>query len=89
MQKLDTLSQQAEKAFKWEDQRRDVLDKKAEKIVAAIALIVAGSANLIVLNTLFTPLGTTLHAILTNIKILVAPAAIVVALKAVYHLAAK
>lgn len=39
MQKLDTLFQQAEKAFKWEDQRRDVLDKKAEKIVAAIALI--------------------------------------------------
>lgn len=58
-----------------------------EFLVAAIALVVAGSANLIVLNTLFNPLGSTLHAVLTHIKVFVAPAAVVVALKAVKQLA--
>lgn len=56
-------------------------------LVAAIALIVAGSANLILLNTLFNPLGTILYSMLTNIKIFVAPAVVVVSLKSLIQLA--
>ncbi|MBT7902426.1 hypothetical protein HN587_01085 [Candidatus Woesearchaeota archaeon] len=58
-------------------------------LIAVIALIAAGSANLIVLNTIFDPLGTTLSSMLTFIKVFVAPAAIVVALKSVKELAEK
>ena len=58
-------------------------------LIAVVALIAAGSANLIVLNTLFDPLGSTLAGILTFIKVFVAPAAIVVALKHVKTLADK
>ena len=56
-------------------------------LVASIALLLAGSANVLILNTLVNPLGTIISAILTNIKIFVAPAAIVVSLKAVKQLA--
>ncbi|MBT5023603.1 hypothetical protein HOK51_02895 [Candidatus Woesearchaeota archaeon] len=58
-------------------------------LVAVIALIAAGSANLIVLNTIFDPLGSTLSAMLTFIKVFVAPAAVVVSFKAVKLLADK
>ncbi len=56
-------------------------------IVASIGLIVAGSANLTSINTLIPNLGTVLQAILTNIVVFIAPAVIVVGLKAVYVLA--
>ena len=58
-----------------------------EFLVASIALLAAGSANLILLNTVVSPLGTVLHAVLTQIKVFVAPAAVIVALKAVHKLA--
>ena len=58
-------------------------------LIAAIALIVAGSANLTIVNSIVSGLGTVLQAILGNIVVFVAPAVIVVALKSVYVLAAK
>ena len=41
MSKVDIFVQESEKAFKAEDFRRDILDKKAEKFFAIIALIAA------------------------------------------------
>lgn len=59
----------------------------SEFLVAAVALMLAGSANVLILNTVVSPLGTILHAVLTYIKVFVAPAAVVVGLKAVKQLA--
>lgn len=56
-------------------------------LIAAIALLVAGAANLTVLNDVVAGLGTVITSILTNIQAFVAPAAIVVALKGVYNIA--
>ncbi|MCD6557942.1 MAG: hypothetical protein J7K31_02810 [Candidatus Aenigmarchaeota archaeon] len=53
-------------------------------LIATVALIVAGSVSTSV-GAIWAPLET----ILQNIMILVAPAAIVVALKAIYSLASK
>lgn len=59
-----------------------------EFLVATIALIVAsGAANLVFLDQLYAPLGTTLVNMLAGIKVFVAPAAIVVSLKAIKTLA--
>ena len=58
-----------------------------EFLVAVIALLLAGTANVLVLNTVVNPLGTILSAVLTYIKIFVTPAAVVVGLKAVKQLA--
>ncbi|MBI4738157.1 hypothetical protein HY772_01100 [Candidatus Woesearchaeota archaeon] len=58
-----------------------------EFLVAVIALLLAGSANVLVLNTVAAPFGTILHVVLTYIKVFVAPAAVVVGLKAVKQLA--
>jgi len=52
-------------------------------LVAAIALVVAGNANLEAVPAV----GNFLQAILTNLVVLMAPAAIVVAVKAVWELA--
>lgn len=52
-------------------------------LVAAIALIVAGTANISVIPIA----GEILQAVLANIMVFVAPAAIVVALKDIYALA--
>jgi len=56
-------------------------------MVASIGLIVAGSANLTSIDAFIPSLGTVLQAILTNIVVFIAPAVIVVGLKAVYVLA--
>jgi hypothetical protein len=56
-------------------------------LVAAIALLVAGSADFQILNIILDPLGTVLNLIFANIRIFVAPAAIVVALKSIVSLA--
>lgn len=58
-------------------------------LTAAIALIVAGSANLAVIDKIVPKLGTILQAILGNIVVFVVPAAIVVALRVVYASAAE
>ena len=59
-------------------------------LVAAIAVMVAaGAANLMAANTLFSPLGTILAAVAKDIILVVAPAALIVALRAVYGFAAE
>jgi len=59
-------------------------------LIAAIALMVLGATSgttvLSELNTLIVGLGTLVNAILVNIAIFVAPAALVVALKEVINL---
>lgn len=52
-------------------------------LISAIALIVAGGADISILPLI----GNLLQAVLNNIVVLVAPAAIVVALKEIYTLA--
>jgi len=54
-------------------------------LIAAIALLAVGGAGLELLPTI----GLYLGAILTNIAVFVAPAAVIVALKAIYSLAYK
>jgi hypothetical protein len=56
-------------------------------LIAAIALMVVGSANLVTIDTIVLGLGTILQAIVTNIVVFVAPAALVVALKAIWNMA--
>ena len=56
-------------------------------LVAAIALSIAGLADLQVIDNLVSPLGTILTALFGNIAVFVAPAALVVALKSVWNLA--
>ncbi len=58
-------------------------------LIAAIALIAIGTTSLASLNVLFAGppgLGTVLTTMLQNIAIFVAPATLVVSLKAVYNL---
>ncbi|OYT55566.1 MAG: hypothetical protein B6U68_04655 [Candidatus Aenigmarchaeota archaeon ex4484_14] len=63
----------------------NIADKEVQSfLIAAVALIVAGSVSTSV-GVIWAPLET----ILGNIMILVAPAAIIVALKAIYSLASK
>ncbi|MBN1544657.1 hypothetical protein JW898_04295 [Candidatus Woesearchaeota archaeon] len=56
-------------------------------LVAAVALLVAGSADFQILNIMFNPLGTVLTSLFSFIKLFVAPAALVVSLKAIVNLA--
>lgn len=59
-------------------------------LVAAIAVLVsAGVANLTVANTLFSPLGTIIAAVANNLILVIAPAALIVALRTVYGFAAE
>ena len=53
-------------------------------LMAAIALLVAKTANLSAINTLIPFVGTFLEAVVNNAIILVAPAAVVVALMSLY-----
>ncbi len=56
-------------------------------LLAAVALMLVGSADLEVIDTVVPPVGTYLSNIVTNIVVFVAPAALVVALLEVYRLA--
>ena len=53
-------------------------------LMAAVALLVAKTANLSAINTLIPFVGTFLEAVVSNAITLVAPAAVVVALLSVY-----
>lgn len=56
-------------------------------LIAAIAIVTVGFlANLAILDTIVPNLGSVLVSMVTAISALVAPAALVVALKAVYHI---
>ena len=59
-------------------------------LVASVAvLLAAGAANLVAANTLFSPLGDILANIAKDVVLVVAPAALIVALRAVYGFAAE
>ena len=58
-------------------------------LIAAIALMAVGTANLISINMAIPMLGTLIQSIVQNIAAFVAPAALVVALKEVYNIANK
>jgi uncharacterized membrane protein YccC len=56
-------------------------------LIAAIALMAVGTANLSSINLIVPTLGTLVNSIVQNIAVVVAPAALVVALKEVYNIA--
>ena len=58
-------------------------------LIAAIALIVAGTAAFHAIDVALTPLGTIIDAIVSYLAMLVAPAAVIVAVKSVWALASK
>lgn len=59
-------------------------------LMAAVAFTVAGSGGwFLVINEVVATLGTVINAIVFNIASFVAPAAIILATKAVYQLASK
>lgn len=65
----------------------NINDKEMDKfLIAAIALMAAGTAGLVQIDSVVAPLGTILQNMVSNIAIFVAPAALVVALKAVHKL---
>ncbi len=55
-------------------------------LLAAVALLLVGSANLARFDMILPSLGTALDAIVTNISWFVAPAALIVALKSIKDL---
>ena len=64
----------------------NVTDKEVTSfLIASVALVVAGSANMATIPSF----GTYLQAMLSNITMFVAPAAVIVALKAVYDVASE
>ncbi|MDO8633875.1 MAG: hypothetical protein Q7K34_01120 [archaeon] len=66
----------------------NVVDKEVDRfLIAAIALLAAGTVNLGAIDLLIPGLGTILHSIVRYIAIFVAPAALLVALKSVYSIA--
>lgn len=58
-------------------------------LIAAIALLAANTANLSAADTLIRSLGSILEGIIANVVLVVAPAALIVALRAVYGFAAE
>ena len=56
-------------------------------LIAAIALIVLGSARLESINTAIPILGSVLQSMVVNVAVFVAPAALIVSLKAVWNFA--
>lgn len=58
-------------------------------LVASIALLVVGAANLSSINTLVPSLGSILEGIVNMVVLIVAPAALIVCLRAIYGFAAE
>ncbi len=56
-------------------------------LVASIALLVVGAANLTVIDFAVAPLGTALDQVIRFLVVFVAPAALIVALKSIKDLA--
>ena len=56
-------------------------------LIAAIALMAVGTANLVSINLAIPLLGSLIMSIVQNVAAFVAPAALVVALKEVYNIA--
>ena len=58
-------------------------------LIAAIAVLAANTANLAAANTIVAKLGDILSGIVVNVILVIAPAALIVALRAVYGFAAE
>lgn len=58
-------------------------------LIAAVALLIANTAGLANINTLIPYLGSILAGIVSNLLIMVAPAALVVAVKGFYEMSKK
>jgi len=58
-------------------------------LVASATVLIAGSANLVTLNTLIPKLGTILSAVMGDVVLIVAPMALVLAIKAVWDFVAE
>ena len=58
-------------------------------LIAAIALLLTGTATFVALNQVYTGLGTMINQVVANIATFVAPAAVIVAIKAVLVLGKK
>ena len=56
-------------------------------LIASIALIVASTAAFATIDTVLSPLGTIIDSIVKNIAVFVAPAAIIISVKAIAALA--
>jgi len=56
-------------------------------LIAAMALLIANTAGLVNINTLIPYLGSILEGIVTYLLVVVAPAALIVAVKAFYEFA--
>ncbi len=68
----------------------NISEKEANAfLVASIALIVASTAAFMSLDTAIRPLGTILDAVVKNVAIFVAPAAVIAAVRAVHNMASK
>jgi len=68
----------------------NITDKETEKfLIAAVALMVVGTTagGLAVIDGVLSPVGSMLAGIVVQIGVFVAPAALIVAIKAVYNLA--
>lgn len=66
----------------------NITDKESQPfLLAAVALLVAGTASFAALNTAVANLGTFLDQIVRNLSVLVAPAAVILAVKATWAMA--
>ncbi len=66
----------------------NVTEKESQPfLLAVIALLVAGTASFAALNTVVANMGTFLDSIVKNIQVLVAPAAVILAVKATWAIA--
>ena len=66
----------------------NVSDKEVDRfLIAAIALLAAGTVNLGVIDLFISPLGTILQSIVRYVAVFVAPAALIVALKSIMDIA--
>ena len=66
----------------------NVTEKETQAfLLASIGLIVASTATFSSIDVVLAPLGTVIDAIVSNIAVFVAPAAVIVAVKAVASLA--
>ncbi len=66
----------------------NVSDKEISQfLLAAAALMLVGSAKLTVIDSVLPSVGTILDKVVANLVVFVAPAALIVALKAIYGLA--
>lgn len=58
-------------------------------LITAIVFVVAGTAAFTPINAVAAPIGTILNAIVANVAVFMAPAALIVGFKAVYALASR